>query len=43
MQIDPDRQRFSSLLLGYRGRTRLTERELATRIGVSLGTVQGRA
>jgi len=41
MQRDQDRERFSSLLLRCRGRTGLTQRELAARIGVSLRTIQG--
>ena len=34
------RERFAGLLLGFRGRSRLTERALATRAGVSLRAVQ---
>jgi DNA-binding transcriptional regulator YiaG len=32
---------FSGLLLRHRGMTRLTQRQLAERIGVSMRTVQG--
>src|SRR6185503_2677124 len=40
--MDPSQQResFRSLLLRHRGRTGLTQRELATRAGVSLRSVQ---
>jgi WD40 repeat protein/transcriptional regulator with XRE-family HTH domain len=34
-------ERFKGLLLRFRGRTRLTQRQLAERIGVSMRTVQG--
>src|ERR1700681_4054512 len=34
------RERFAGLLLGSRGRSRLTQRALATRAGVSLRAVQ---
>jgi len=43
-EVSPGGQRqesFSGLLLRHRGRTRLTQRQLAERVGVSMRTVQG--
>src|SRR5262249_21803000 len=39
--VDRDRERFNGLLLRYRGRTGLTQRQLAEQVGVSMRTVQG--
>jgi DNA-binding transcriptional regulator YiaG len=38
---DPTRERFRGLVLQLRGRTGLTQRELATRVGVNIGSTQG--
>jgi WD40 repeat protein/transcriptional regulator with XRE-family HTH domain len=38
---DPERERFNGLLLRYRGRTGLTQRDLAARAGVSMRALQG--
>src|SRR5215831_3704216 len=41
MHTDRERESFTGLLLRYRARTGLTQRELAQRVGVSMRTVQG--
>src|SRR5262249_37623476 len=38
---DREHESFSGLLLRHRARTRLTQRELASRVGVSMRSVQG--
>src|SRR5262245_22888401 len=41
MHSDRDDEPFSGLLLRHRGRTGLTQRQLAARIGVNMRSVQG--